>query len=78
MERLGRESILHWFGSVLPLLTTWQLHNKNKLPVTDHIVVNANFNYKTMTKTFNWKYKYPTTVKLCALQISHTTLNQGS
>lgn len=36
MERLGRESILHLFGSALPVLTTWQLNNKHKLLKPDH------------------------------------------
>jgi hypothetical protein len=38
-ERLGRESILHFFMSTLPLLIIWQLNNEHNSLITDHIFV---------------------------------------
>jgi hypothetical protein len=41
MERLGRESILQWFWSILAVLNTWQRNNMEKLLMIEHIFINT-------------------------------------
>jgi hypothetical protein len=63
MDRLGRESILHWFRSALPLLTIWQLNNRNKLYITNTSLMFSELQCDNKNIQLQNK-EIPTTVKL--------------